>query len=415
LIASDDGPGVLSRIFFADIGFSAERIRIYVDDMATPAYDASIAEWANIDRALAPPWTGATSGGLVSRAPIVYQRSLRVLLDDLRSDALYYYHVGIQRGGVSQTVPLESSGAELVRLFDQVRHASDAPVVQLRDALVEAGETLALLDETGSGTVKQLNISFRDGSITVLRDLALRIIWENAEAPALDLPLATLFGCRDQAISFDTLPLALEVRGSSVELEASWPMPFFEHARIDIVNRGRESRQVSARVAWSRDAVAPESMHFHAQTHENVAPFADAARYTVAAMRGPGKYVGTLVQMDGEVDPGSATPLPLGFLEGDERIVVDGATVGEGTGTEDYFDAGWYFPSGPFSTPFASAIAIASDDVSQRGSVTAARWHLMQDAIEFADSFELTFEYGANRPASATRYASVAFFYAAAP
>jgi hypothetical protein len=47
--------------------------------------------------------------------------------------------------------------------------------------------------------------------------------------------------------------------------------------------------------------------------------------------------------------------------------------------------------------------------------VTAARWSSLRDAIEFRESLDISFEYGANRPASAAAYTSVAFYYLSEP
>ncbi|HEX4340670.1 MAG TPA: hypothetical protein VH062_32400 [Polyangiaceae bacterium] len=46
------------------------------------------------------------------------------------------------------------------------------------------------------------------------------------------------------------------------------------------------------------------------------------------------------------------------------------------------------------------------------GQVTAVRWSLLGDAIDFQKSFDLSFEYGANSPATALDYASAALYYA---
>jgi hypothetical protein len=47
----------------------------------------------------------------------------------------------------------------------------------------------------------------------------------------------------------------------------------------------------------------------------------------------------------------------------------------------------------------------------ERGSVTAGRWHVLTDSIEFRESLDFSFEYGADRPRTAERYASVAYYY----
>jgi Protein of unknown function (DUF2961) len=136
----------------------------------------------------------------------------------------------------------------------------------------------------------------------------------------------------------------------------------------------------------------------------------DTERFVVAELAGRGKYIGTLMQMKGQRSLVSVTPDPLNFLEGDEELEVDGV-LSRGIGTEDYFGGGWYFLDGAFSSPFAALVHKQTDIDSGQGEITALRWNATSDAINFQDSFRLSFEYGANMPATASEYAAVSFYY----
>ena len=73
-----------------------------------------------------------------------------------------------------------------------------------------------------------------------------------------------------------------------------------------------------------------------------------------------GKFVGIVQTMAGSAG--------LGFLEGDEQFRVDSQVWGKsqvpptvigpwnGTGTEDCFNSGWYFSSGPNALPVNGAL-----------------------------------------------------------
>jgi hypothetical protein len=419
LLAADDGPGVITRMFFPctnGAGFGAERLRIYIDDLASPAYDIALADVrAGTDPIFASPLAQYTSGALVIRVPLVYRTALRVLLDQLNPDALYYYHVDVQRGPVTETVPVAESVHEFSALREEVRLASAADMVELANPKLAAGQALTVFERDQPGTLRQLNLSLRHATAAVMRTLRLRVYWDRASQPALDLPLSELFGCSEDCVPFETLPLSLQVRASSLELEASWPMPFAAAARVELVNTGSEERELRTRVAFSSAPPAARSGYFHARANQRQGPFSAGESYLSASLRGAGKYLGVLQTMQGQIDRGSAAPFPLGCLEGDEQIVADGQTVALGTGTEDYFDGGWYFPDGPFSTPFGSLLVLASDSARGVGSATALRFHLLRDAVDYSNTFEISFEYGANRPLSATNYASVTFFYAESP
>jgi hypothetical protein len=61
------------------------------------------------------------------------------------------------------------------------------------------------------------------------------------------------------------------------------------------------------------------------------------------------------------------------------------------------------------AAPFATLVSLSEED--ERGSVRAARWHVLTNSIEFRESLDFSFEYGADRPRTAERDASVAYYY----
>jgi len=98
----------------------------------------------------------------------------------------------------------------------------------------------------------------------------------------------------------------------------------------------------------------------------------------------------------------------LKFLEGDERVRVDGqnSTAYHGTGTEDYFNGGWYF-GGTGWRPLWGCTRLEFI----RGKCDAYRLH-MTDPVPFQESIRVDIEHG-SRNRIAARYGCVAFFYAA--
>ncbi|MET0390803.1 MAG: DUF2961 domain-containing protein [Polyangiales bacterium] len=420
LLAADDGPGRVTRFFMpatARDGFGRERIRIYVDDLREPAYEAALQDWRRGAAApFLPPLTTWTSGALVSRVAITYQKHLRILLDGLNDERLYYYQVALQRGAASDARPLHESAEELSQLSARVQNAADADErVSVAWQLTPGRET-TVLDLTGPATLLQLHVRSDDSRPLDLAHTQLRIYWDGAREPAVDVALSELLGGDGASRPFVSLPLSLRRDDGGLTLDINWPMPFDQRARITLTSRTDRSAELQAcevRAALKREPPDPDAGYFHITRRSRRGPFAHGERYEVAALRGPGKYVGTLLQMRGQLDPESANPHSLGFLEGDERVVVDGRTVSEGTGTEDYFDAGWYFRDGPFTTLFGGVFALDHDEES--GHAAAVRFHLFGDAIGYREDFGLSFEYGADRPNSASAYDSLAFHYAREP
>lgn len=413
LAADDDGPGFVSRIWFASggNGFVDERIRIYVDDLQAPVYDAPLQTWSQgVSDPFVSPLTLWTSNAIVSYVPIAYQRKLRVLIDRLNEAGLYYSQTNVQRGSDLGTGFAVQSAQALQNLQTSV-HAAEGSnlVVDAAAVTLAAGETAALVEQDGRGTLTQLMFRLAAAEPASLRALVLRMYWEQDSTPAVDMPLSAFFGAELSVAEYATLPLAATRVGEEVILEANWPLPYFEQARITLENTSDAEVQLTLSV--SQDASAPpvDAGHFHASYQHSSGPFLEGARYDVATLDGHGKYVGTLLYMQGTLDADAYAHYPLGFLEGDERIVIDDEVAVLGTGTEDFFDAGYYWGSRRFDSPFATLIS--RDETADGGSVTAARWHILTNSMEFKRSLALSFEYGADRPQSATDYASVAYYY----
>ena len=103
-------------------------------------------------------------------------------------------------------------------------------------------------------------------------------------------------------------------------------------------------------------------------------------------------------------------------FEGDEIFEVDGQMVEHGTGTEDYFNAGWNGAAGRNDHaqmfPFHGfTLFNAGKTVS---SAAAYRWHLPSEVVPFKKHFKATIEVGPTDNVQGN-YESLAFYYLTTP
>jgi hypothetical protein len=109
---------------------------------------------------------------------------------------------------------------------------------------------------------------------------------------------------------------------------------------------------------------------------------------------GRGHFVGVSTNMSNPIavaeDLGWAVTTS-GFMEGDYVAHVDGQSdpTLNGTGTEDYFNGGFYF-YGTFASPLHGSLLV---DKSDKARYSAYRWHVT-DYVPFKQSFVLTAEHG---------------------
>ena len=269
---------------------------------------------------------------------------------------------------------------------------------------VAPGETVTLVDHAGAGIVRRwwLTIAPRNNR-DIQRQLIVRCYWDDEKAPSVEVPVSDFFGVGfGEWKQYVSLPLNMTSGGYN----SYWAMPFQRHARITVENRSKVpvERLYYNIAVESHDRLPDDLLYFHAQFRRTTTVRGQPV--VILEATGRGQYVGTVLSMQ---------PLhgrSLGFLEGNERVFVDGEKNPSvlGTGTEDYFSSGWYFDTGPYSAPYHGLTI--KDEAS--GRISAYRWHI-EDAIPFQRSLRFTIEHGGTNDAPGTDYSSVAFWYQTHP
>lgn len=271
---------------------------------------------------------------------------------------------------------------------------------------ISPGETRTLADIQGTGVIRHIWITVTDHTekdYFVLRDLVLRMYWENEETPSVESPLGDFFCCgfgRDCIVN--SLPVAVNpARG----MNCYFPMPFRRRARITIENQ--HEAVIPAffyQIDYTLYEEFPEEIsYFHAQWRREKITERKKDYTILDGVRGKGHYVGTYL--------GISTLERYWWGEGELKIYLDGddeyPTIC-GTGTEDYFGGSWSFASvkegitieQTYNTPFMGYPYFSRNDQkvfnpyhmndtpSERGFY---RWHIM-DPILFDEDIRVTIQ-----------------------
>lgn len=264
---------------------------------------------------------------------------------------------------------------------------------------VAPGDSVVLLDVEGPGVVRRLWLTVASPDPHYLRRIALEMSWDGEANPSVRVPLGDFFGNAFDRRHYAALPMGVSSGGFYSYL----PMPFGRRARI--VARNGTGRVIDA-FYFNADVELVDSLPrplatFHATWHRDERTTAPVP-HTVLAASGAGHFVG--MNLQAESHDGT-----LAFLEGDEIFHVDGAFRGQGTGTEDYFNSGWYFDQGEFAAPWHGLVV--KDE--QRARVAAYRWHL-PDPVPFHDSVRIELEHG-HANSEVADYATTAYWYQTEP
>lgn len=270
--------------------------------------------------------------------------------------------------------------------------------------VIAPGETHVLVDHHGAGVVRRWWITIAPRNHReIQRQLIVRCYWDGEETPSVEAPVSDFFGMGfGEWKDFISLPVNMTSGGYNTY----WPMPFGQNARITVENTSAvpvDKFYYNVDI-HTHDRLPDEALYFHAQYRQTVTK--PDVPVTILDATGRGHYVGTLLSMQPE------RGRHLGYLEGDERIFIDGEEEPSiiGTGTEDYFSSGWYYDTGEYSAPY-HGVTIKDEE---RGRINTYRWHI-EDPIPFAERLLFTIEHGGLNDAPGVVYSSVAFWYQTHP
>jgi len=246
-----------------------------------------------------------------------------------------------------------------------------------------AGATKTLLDISGTGIVQRMWFTVRDRDAAMLRSMRLRIWWDGASKPAVDVPFGDFFTANlGRTVAFQS---ALFSSPEGRSYNCIIPMPFRRGAKITLTN---ESDVQQSMLYFDIDYVLLASLpddaqYFHAYwTRQRSNPLKEDFE-VLPTLKGKGRFLGMSVGVNADRRYGNTW-----FGEGEVKMYLDGdgryPTI-NGTGTEDYIGTGWGL--GPFSNLYQGC-TVADDSTKQYDFY---RWHV-PDAIYFQKDIRVTLQ-----------------------
>lgn len=270
---------------------------------------------------------------------------------------------------------------------------------------LEPGKETVLADIEGQGIISHIWMTVQDSTEAgefVLRDLVLRMYWDDSPIPSVEVPLGDFFCCGfSTKCVINSLPIAVAPYGG---FNSFFPMPFRKRARITVENP--QSVRIHCffyTINYSlMEELDSDAGYFHAQWRRTKYARPGEDHVILDGVEGSGQYVGTYFAW---------TALERYWWgEGEIKMYIDDdkeyPTIC-GTGVEDYVGGAWGFyekdPYGKisrvestYSTPFlgypfhstvsGSAELYGHDAVPMHGLY---RWHIA-DPVYFDKSIKVT-------------------------
>lgn len=392
VIAELSGSGVITRIWTpAPIDAPIE---FYFDGEATPRLALSFKQ---LFSGKEPPFVGTLTGhglgGYYSYVPIEFAKSIKIIV---RSENLAYYQVNYAMYEPAKEVRSFAPGdAFAIGLIH-----SDGTTVS-RHHVLPANETITLFKSNRPGRIQSLRLGPAEALAGKGRDIILRIYWDGAQRPAVEVPVSDFFGHSFGQPAMRSLLLGTEDGWNYIH----FPMPFERAAHIELASERRDGEPLRLRseVIVSERGKTSDEGTFHADwRREN--PTKSGRPFTYLDIAGRGHMVAAILQAQG-YKPG----LPL-FFEGDDEAMIDGKVAIRGTGSEDAFNGGWYDIPGRWygrgSLPFSGCL-----DYDKSNGRTGGYRLFIADAYSFHRSLRYTIEHGPEGNNIATDYVGVVFYY----
>lgn len=275
----------------------------------------------------------------------------------------------------------------------------------LRD--VKAGETVTLAEICGAGVINHIWMTVTnkttEADCFVLRDLVLRMYWDDEEEPSVEVPLGDFFCCGFGRECFvNSIPVTVV---PSRGFNSFFQMPFRKSAKITLENQHKNAIPAFFyQIDYCLYEELPQDMaYFHALWRREKITETGKDYVILDKVKGKGHYVGTYLAL--------TTLERYWWGEGEIKFYMDGdieyPTIC-GTGTEDYFGGSWSFTrqingksvEQNYSTPYLGYPYYSKTDdeihnmyhnddcMPMRGFY---RWHI-QDPICFDEDLKVTLQ-----------------------
>ena len=402
VMADQDGPGCIVRMFYS--GNEQTRVRIYLDNMATPVVDSTLQDFFGSKNPYTNPYlfyTPANSGnGYVCYFPFPFAEHCLVVTDAGAAPLKYDLNLLTFNPGTRVTTFKSTVDDRLKRALAECRTTLELTAVgRFQDVVNQSGSPVDLLakqnrlivNASGPSAIKFFAFQVNPFDAETVSNIRIKMYWDRLREPAVDCSIREFF-CSNVEVKdmWNSLPMGLYPKNDLLPnglFYCQFYMPFAERAQVVFENH--TDKDVKLRFVYSLDqSPLPEHyLYFYAHAIKREMPV--GLLFPLMEFSGEGKYVGTNLFSNT-----STAMSPKNFvLEGDEYFYVDGEEESswKGTGLDNYFNGDKGFaPLAPFWGPTHGCLYLGEQG---GGQVHAFRFHML-DAIPFSTSLLMVQEMG---------------------
>lgn len=419
VVADIRGAGVINRIWTPTP--SNDTIRFYFDGEKEPRIALPFIDlFSGTVFPFVAPLCGNEIGGYYCYLPIPYEKSLKITY---RGDGLKFHQIQYRKLEGKDKIKSFSFDYfnrnktilnDIKLVWNKQKTIFDTYGTKLKtqqfELTIKPGEEKDIFHYTQGGRILGVEINAGNDILQAKRNLLFSANWDNEPKNAIHVPFYDFFG-----YAFGKPSMTSTLLGATNTLAYSYiPMPFDKSARLSLHFQQAEG------IACEKGATISGTIYYEDRkrdSHSEGKLYAQSRReykpkvgepYLIADVKGKGHYIGTILIAQG-LEEGMTL-----YWEGDDRSIIDGKMKMHGTGSEDYFNGGWYaihdrWDAG-VSLPIHGALLY-----NLKSARTGGYRFLLADKINFNSSYNLTIEHGPEENKLDVDYTSVALFYSDKP
>lgn len=420
VLAEFEGPGVLNRFWTPTP--TEDTLLFYFDGEKVPRLKIQFMDlFSGEVYPFKKPVVGNEIGGYYSYIPIPFAKSLKIVF---QGENIMFHQIQYRKlpgmkveswtGKFSESdrkllSEVNKVWADISPTVDSYTSGLSAGVsVEEKTFTIEPGQEVTFFERTNAGRVVGFEIDGGTSFEGLHKDVILSATWDNEAVEAIHAPLADFFG-----YAFGQSAMRSIVMGRQGTSNYSYlPMPYDQSASMKLIYARRDGVQqnpisVTAKVYHNGNARNPadEGKLYTVWRREKpeIGEF-----YTFLETAGKGHYVGTVHHAQA-LRPGMTL-----FWEGDDTTYVDGKARLHGTGSEDYYNGGWYALLDRWDRGISMPIH-GSLDYSLPMARTGAYRFFLSDKMPWEKEIYHGMEHGEVGNDFPVDYASVAFYYGSEP
>ncbi len=408
------GCGVINRIWTPTP--TEDTIDFYIDDGAKPVLSVKYKDlFSGEIFPFVKPLCGSQLGGNFCYFPILFQRRCIVVIRAKKTRFHQIQYRLFEKNTLVKSFSpvLSDDEKQALKKIDicwskENKTASDFvsrnTVIKTVTSNLELvpGQTRSIFSLHQGGRITGIELSPSTAFEGLSKNIDIVINWDDEKFPAVYCPIADFFGYAFGKRSMQSLLIGSQGNSNYCYI----PMPFDRKATIQLIYRtgsGLQPVHINAKIYYStqkRDSEKEGKLYTSWRTEKP----AVGRPHVFLEATGRGHYIGSILQAQG------LTPGMTYFFEGDDSTVIDGENRLHGTGSEDYFNGGWYALldcwDAKMSLPLHGAL-----DYSLPFCRTGGYRFYLNDKLSFEKKIYHSIEHGPANNEVPSVYTSVSFYY----